>query len=156
MRRLVATALALTLATTVPAQSADFTVEDLTWMAGYWTGSDGAVEELWLAPAAGMMVGIHRDIRNNERAFFEYLRIETRSDGVYYVSRPSNQDEAEFQMAHMSETTVRFDNFAHDYPHTISYFLSGDSLIVAISGGIGEEYRSSRWVMKRSSMKETE
>lgn len=151
MKPLVTAALVLALATAVPVQGADFAVADLTWMAGYWTGSDGAVEELWLAPAEGLTVGIHRDTRNKERVFFEYLRIETRSDGVYYLSTPSNQPEAAFKLVEYDPgTRAVFENPGHDFPQRITYRRDGDELSVGISGQIDGEEKSSEWAFTRA------
>lgn len=146
----VAAVLVFTAALPAMASSAG-ALDEFGWLAGYWTNAseDGSstIEELWLPPAAGrLMVGVHRDVRNNERVFFEYLRIETRSDGVYYVSKPSNQDEAAFRLvAHAPGERAVFENPEHDFPQRIIYTLDGDVLTATISGTIGGEEKSSTW-----------
>ena len=154
MKRLVPVILVMLLS--APARAGDATIDDLAWMAGYWTlhSDDGSrfAEELWLAPAAGwLMVGVHRDTRNNERAFFEYLRIETRSDGVFYVSKPSNQEEAAFRLIeHTPGARAVFENAEHDFPQRIIYERSGDTLTASISGTIDGKERSSSWSFTRT------
>jgi hypothetical protein len=144
-----------------PALAGDATVDGLEWLAGYWTitGEDGAiaVEELWLSVAGQVMVGVHRDARNPERVFFEYLRIEARDGGVYYGSKPSNQPEAVFRLTeHEPGARALFENPDHDFPQRIAYTLDGGVLTVTISGIVGAEERSSRWTFTRTAFdKET-
>ena len=48
----------------------------------------------------GMLLGVgpHR-VRRARRRDYEYLRLEPRADGVYYVAMPSGQKEAAFKLA---------------------------------------------------------
>ena len=49
------------------------TLEALAWMAGTWVGEqDGTrMEELWMKPAGGLMLGLHRDVSaSGDKAFF--------------------------------------------------------------------------------------
>jgi hypothetical protein len=149
-------AIVITLVVALSARDSDDTLGDLAWMAGYWTSSDTegkwTIEELWLPPAAGrLMVGAHRDVRNNRRVFFEYLRIEARGDGVYYVSKPSNQDEAAFRLTeHSPGVRAVFENLEHDFPQRITYTLDGDVLTASISGTIEGKEKSSAWTFHRT------
>ena len=47
------------------------------------------VEEHWTRPAGGSMLGMSRTVAGNRTAEFEFLRIEQREDGIYYVAQPS-------------------------------------------------------------------
>jgi len=153
MKTLCVVTLALTAALATPVLGeTPVAVDDLSWMAGYWTGADDPrYEELWLAPAGGVMVGIGRDARREGRVSFEYLRIEPRADGAYYVAKPSNQPEAAFRLASAGPgPRAVFENPAHDFPQRISYALEGDVLTATVSGIVDGKERSSTFVMKRT------
>ncbi len=129
-------------------------VAALSWMAGYWVGVSGetTMEEFWLAPAAGMMVGLHRDVSGSKDVFFEFLRIEERDDSTFYIAKPSNQPSAEFRLVdgRAGLGLAIFENPDHDYPQRIRYDRVDNVLTVTISGTIEGEARSSTWVMKRT------
>ena len=46
----------------------------MAWLAGHWSNGEGAdrVEELWLEPRGGAMLGMHRDLRSGKFVFFEF------------------------------------------------------------------------------------
>ena len=50
-------------------------LEGLLWMVGSWSGTalETFSEELWIQPAGGVMLGLHRDVASGGQAFFEYL-----------------------------------------------------------------------------------
>ena len=63
------------------------TIDALAWMAGYWVrDAEGGrrVEELWLPLAGGVMLGLHRDVRADGRAWFEFLRLAADEGGLAY------------------------------------------------------------------------
>ena len=68
------------------AEKAD--VAALAWLAGSWLGTAGGVEmeELWLPPKGGAMVGLHRDVAGGRMVSFEFLRIESDADGLVYLA----------------------------------------------------------------------
>lgn len=59
-------------------------VQDLAWIAGSWTGSMVAdtVEETWLAPAGGAMVGVFRWLKDDEVFLYELMSLEETGEGV--------------------------------------------------------------------------
>jgi len=52
-------------------------VSSLTWLAGSWIASreGDTVEETWLPPSCGTMVGVSRTTRDGQTKFEEYMRI---------------------------------------------------------------------------------
>src|SRR6185503_2767987 len=67
------------------------TLADISWMAGDWqTAPDGRrqIEEHWTQVAGGSMLGMSRTVAGEKTVEFEYLRIEQRDDGIYYVAHP--------------------------------------------------------------------
>ena len=52
------------------------------------TSGDVTVEEHWTAPSGGTMLAVGRTVKKERTLFFEFLRIETRKDGLVYVAQP--------------------------------------------------------------------
>ena len=57
------------------------TLEDLAFLAGSWTSSDGTFEEHWLPPAGGTMAAVSRMVRKGATVLYELSAIETGEDG---------------------------------------------------------------------------
>lgn len=134
------------------AVSGDPTLADLAWIAGHWAGEENGTktEEAWFAPNGGLMLGMNREVRASGKAFFEYLRIEERKEGLFYVASPLGKGATDFTLADLGDGFVEFENPANDYPQRIRYERRGDSELVArISGGEGAEEQSQSWTWKR-------
>lgn len=58
-------------------ESTDSSIQDLTWMVGYWkgTGLGGECDELWLPPVDNSMVGTFRFFMEDRLVFSEYMHI---------------------------------------------------------------------------------
>jgi len=85
------------------------------------------------------MMGMSRTIVGEKTAEFEYLRIEQRTDGVYYVAHPKAQcPGTDFRLTRSSASEAVFENPQHDFPKRIIYRRIGDdSLTASIDGGEG-------------------
>ena len=70
--------------------AAPFRIDDLAFMSGDWQESSGSsqVDEHWTGVAGGSMMGMSRTVSGGRTVGFEYLRIESRTDGIYYVAHP--------------------------------------------------------------------
>ena len=137
----------------VPASKANpAALEPLAFMAGCWEGEQDGVrsEECWLAPAAGLMVGMHRDVFKNGRTMFEFLRIEAQETGVVYLASPRGAPATAFAMVSAQGNRVEFTNPMHDYPRRILYWADGrDKLKAAVEGpGKGKPTRE-EWTWTR-------
>ena len=107
------------------------------WMAGRWctTSPNDRSEEVWLAPAGGLMVGMSRTVSvARSRTQFEFLRIEMRDGVPSYLAQPQGRPAVEFRQVQGSEGSVRFENLTHDFPKRIEYRKNGDALHAEISG----------------------
>ena len=118
------------------------TIADLSWIAGDWQTAPGGraqIEEHWTNVAGGSMMGMSRTVAGDKTVEFEYLRIEQRADGVYYVAHPKARcPGADFKLTKASATEAVFENPQHDFPKRIVYRKSGDdSLTASIDGGEG-------------------
>ncbi len=121
----------------VPA--APVSLSPLTWLAGCWqrTTPTRVVEEQWMAPAGGVMLGMSRTVGAGDGRLieFEQLRIEARKDSAIYVAQPSRQAMAEFVAIAYNDSLILFENKAHDFPHRVGYRRVGaDSLAAWIEG----------------------
>lgn len=72
-----------------PAPGVRAELADLAWIAGDWTGEKQGdlVEESWLPPAAGAMLGAFRWVRGERVVVYELLALEQRPEGVVLVLR---------------------------------------------------------------------
>jgi hypothetical protein len=118
------------------------TLADLTWMTGDWQSAPGGktqVEEHWTTAAGGTMMGVGRSVAGNKTVEFEYLRIEQRADGIFYVAHPKARcPGTDFKLTRVSATEAVFENPQHDFPKRITYRKGeGDSLTATIDGGEG-------------------
>ena len=123
------------------------TITDLSWMSGDWQTAPGGrrqIEEHWTKVAGGSMMGMSRTVAGDKTAEFEYLRIEQRADGVYYVAHPKARcPGTDFKLTRASATEAVFENPQHDFPKRIIYRKSGDdSLTASIDGGEGTKAMS--------------
>lgn len=131
MRKLI---LVLAFALTTPL-FAEPKLADLSWMAGHWTGSkDGLqMEEIWLAPRGGVMLGMHRDAKG-AKASFEFLRIVETPDGIVYLAQPGGKPATPFPLAESSKGRAVFANPQHDFPKRIIYWLHDEQLCARVEG----------------------
>ncbi len=63
----------------------------VAWMAGRWEGRDAKgleMEEVWLEPKGGTMLGLHRDVAGGKAVSFEFLRIALEAEGLTYWASP--------------------------------------------------------------------
>lgn len=144
----------LLLTTPLPAageEAAPASVADLGWLAGAWCGeSDKATaEEHWIAPHGGVILGVHRDVREGRGTFFEYLRIVDEDGAVVYYASPAGRAATPFTLVESGERRAVFANPEHDYPQRIIYESTGEELTATIEGDVGGETRSSGWRWKK-------
>jgi hypothetical protein len=123
------------------------TIADLSWISGDWQTASGGraqIEEHWTNVAGGSMMGMSRTVAGEKTVEFEYLRIEQRADGVYYVAHPKARcPGTDFKLTKASGTEAVFENPQHDFPKRIIYRKNGDdSLTASIDGGDGTKAMS--------------
>jgi Domain of unknown function (DUF6265) len=125
------------LARAEPPAPARPTLSALSWLAGQWRieQPDRVVDEHWMAPAGGLMMGMSRTIHGARIEHeFSLLRQEPNGD-IVYVANPSKQSEAVFKLTSLGNDKAVFENPQHDFPKKIIYALQPDgSLLAAIEG----------------------
>jgi len=127
------------------------TITDLSWMAGAWQtapGGRGQIEEYWMAPAGGTMLGTSRTVAGDKTVEFEFLRIEQRGSEIYYVASPGGRCPAtDFKLTRLSNQEAVFENPQHDFPKRIIYVKGSDgSLTASIDAGEGTKSKSFPYV----------
>ena len=119
------------------------TLADISWIAGDWQTAPGGrrqIEEHWTAVAGGSMMGVSRTVAGDKTVEFEYLRIEQRADGIYYVAHPKARcPGTDFKLTRASATEAVFENPQHDFPKRVIYRKTDDGLTASIDGGEGSK-----------------
>src|ERR1043166_3071175 len=123
-------------------------LSDLSWIAGAWqtaTGGRAQIEEYWMPPAGGSMLGISRTVPGEKTVEYEYLRIEKRGEDIFYVASPGARYPAtDFKLTRVSNQEAVFENPQHDFPKRIIYRKGSDgSLTASIDAGEGTKDRKS-------------
>ena len=149
-RTIVAAGIFGLLAQLVPAdEKAKPTLAAVAWMAGTWKGADRgtAMEELWTDPKGGLMLGLHRDVRDGRAVSFEFLRIEENTEGLVYQGSPRGAPATPFRLTEIGDKRAVFANPEHDFPKRIIYWLDKDGALNArVDAGEGTKGQEWRWV----------
>jgi hypothetical protein len=109
---------------------------DLAFMAGCWKfeRNGRVVEEHWLAPAGGSLLGVSRTVAGGKTVEFEFLEIRDLPEGLTYIAHPSGQAEARFKATTRTTDEIVFENPTHDFPQRIRYRRAIDALGARIEG----------------------
>src|SRR4051812_26502695 len=91
------------------------TLHDIAWLAGEWqmASTRQCVEEQWTAPSTNLLVGMSRTVADGRTTSFEYIRIEARPDGIFYVAQPGGRPPVDFKLVSESSTELVFVNPGH-------------------------------------------
>jgi ketosteroid isomerase-like protein len=110
--------------------------QPLDWMAGHWCTDSGgnSVEEVWLPPRGGVLVGLGRTHTTDRTVGFEFLRIATVEGVQNYIAQPGGRPPTHFARTAGGEDWVRFENPEHDFPRRIEYRRDADSLYAEVAG----------------------
>ena len=144
------TAPAATSEAAAPSAAEGPALEALGWLRGCWLGSVNRREfrEQWSPARGGMMVGFSHtvigprmqgtlrekmdavgkpstDHSQDKTQDYEYLRLEQRPDGVYYVAVPSGKREVSFRLSDVKDESsgkaFTFTNLVDEFPQRIIY-----------------------------------
>lgn len=125
-------------------------LDKLDWIAGchVMDGPKAKIEEQWMKPGGGMMLGINRTIRNGKAVAHEFLRIDAKGTEVIYVGLVGTKGETPFKLTTQSETEVIFENPTHDFPQRIIYRKTADGILARIDGLVNGKERHQDFPMK--------
>jgi len=123
-------------------------LEKLAWLTGSWRMEKAGrlVEEQWMAPAGGVMLGMSRTVVKGRVVEYEFMQIREGPGGtLFFVAQPSGQKEAAFQLLSLEDNGVIFENREHDFPQRILYTREADgSVLAAIEGPLGMDDKRKR------------
>lgn len=121
----------------MPVHAAEAVIEDLSWLSGQWVGQEGdrRMEEHYMRPAGGIILGMSRTVRPGKGPQVEFIRIGPDADGhLAYHAHPMGQAPASFALVESAPGLAVFMNPQHDFPQKITYRRDGDSLTASIEG----------------------
>ena len=124
----------------------------VAWMAGSWRieGPGMTVEEQWMEPAGKLLLGMSRTT-SKRGSSFEFLRVEARADGIYYVAQPRGQAPTDFKLVRHSASEAVFENLQHDFPKRIIYRLASPTeLIARVEGDASSTEQPEEFKYKRA------
>ena len=128
----------------VPVAAPSSPIEHAAWLAGCWErrSGDRIVEEQWMRPRGGTMLGMARTVRGDSTIEWEHLRLAAERDTLVYHAMPSRQAPAAFRAISVSGDAMTFEDKAHDFPQRIIYRRApGDSLHARIEGTVRGQAR---------------
>jgi hypothetical protein len=129
------------------------TLRDIGWLAGEWQlmSATRCVEEHWTASSSNMLVGMSRTVVAGRTTSFEFVRIEARADGIYYVAQPGGRPPVDFKLASESASELVFVNPGHaDHLKKVIYRRESDgSLTARIEGENGGKAFSEDYPYRR-------
>jgi hypothetical protein len=120
---------------------------ELDWLAGNWIScrGDSYVEERWLGPSRGILVGAMLT-HGTRRTSFEYARIAPSADGTYvFHAQPAGRPQVEFRLVPAAAGHLVFENRAHDFPQRIIYWREGEALHARVEGLVRGTLESEEW-----------
>ncbi len=130
-------------ASTAPAD----TLASLSWLEGCWQGDVNQREftEQWMPARAGAMQGTSRMVMAGKSQGDEKLRLESRTDGIYYVVAPDGQKEQAFRFIGKTVDMIEgrgddiftFENPTQEFPQRIVYrHTAGGGLFAQVEGKV--------------------
>jgi hypothetical protein len=124
-------------------------IADFGFMAGCWQGGDAqtALEENWMRPGGGTMMGTSRVLAGGKAVFSEFVEVAEKPTGlVITVALGIGKPGVPFTRIAAGPDEVVFENPAHDFPQRIRYRKQSDTSVTARIEGIekgqakGEDY----------------
>jgi hypothetical protein len=132
------------------------TLHDIAWLAGDWQSTDGkqCVEEHWTTPSSNLMVGMSRTTEDGRTVSFEFLRIEARADGVYYMAQPGGRPPVDFKLSSAPGPELVFVNPGHgDHLKRIVYRReSADRISARVEGEDGGRAFTADFAYRRGAL----
>jgi hypothetical protein len=143
-----------------PPTNAGAALEPLAWLEGCWRGDVNQREyrEHWMPLRGGMLIGVSQTVMQGRIQGYEYLRLEARSDGVYYLATPSGKEAAAFRLQEQTvdqaegrnDTIFTFTSPRPEFPQRIVYRrASAGWLYASVEGKVGGADRQVIYPMRR-------
>ncbi|ESQ76396.1 hypothetical protein ABAC402_04660 [Asticcacaulis sp. AC402] len=121
-------------------------VTDLGWLAGCWVQKARGltVEETWLSPSGGALLGVGRTVRDDDGTLrsYEFMKIDSPNGVLTFTADPSGQNSASFPVKARTAEEITFENLAHDFPQQVVYRKAATGLHAHIQGVIGDKIKT--------------
>jgi hypothetical protein len=134
------TVLALMLMSVSGVGAQTVSIKDVAWLQGCWEMRDGdrVVEERWMLPRAGTMLGVGRTTRGEKLLEHEFVVLSEREGRLAYEAHPSGQPTATFMSRPITGREVVFEDPTHDFPQRVGYKSTGPGQLLAwVEGASG-------------------
>jgi hypothetical protein len=132
------------------------TLKSLAWLDGCWRGAVNQREfrEHWMPLRGAMMLGMGQTVMQDKTQDYDYLRLESRADGVHYVIIPSGQPETDLRLtaaiADDAGSEFTFVNRVDAFPQRVVYRRMPDGWLYAtIEGKLNGEERKQTFPFRR-------
>ena len=139
-----------------PAPVDTASLASLAWLEGCWRGAVNQREfrEHWLPLRGGMMIGVSHNVMQGKTQDYEYLRLESRADGIHYVAIPSGKPPADFRLTTATSddrgTRFAFANAVDEFPQQLVYHRGSEGWLYAtIEGKLNGAARTATYPMRR-------
>ena len=140
--------------------STDDPLAPLAWLDGCWRGSVNQRDfrEQWMPLRGGMLIGVSQIVMGGKTQGYEYLRIEARADGIYYIATPAGAKEDAFKFTGKTIDTAgdrgdelfAFERSSSEFPQRIIYRrASGGWLYAQVEGKVNGAERQVIYPMRR-------
>jgi hypothetical protein len=128
-------------------------IADLAWLQGCWSSVAGerTVEEHWMGPRGGTMLGVGRTVQAGRLVEHEFLVIREDRDRLVYEARPSGQAPATFAARELTTRSVVFENLQHDFPQRVGYRREDYGVLGWIEGPQNGQVRRIEFRYRRAS-----
>lgn len=137
----------LTAAAHAQAPVAKPTLQDFAWLSGHWRIEQGdrLIDEHWMAPAGGLMMGMGRNLQAGKVREYEFTMLRQEPNGdILYIASPAKQTEATFKLTSLRNGEAVFENPEHDFPKKIVYARQADGSLLAAVEGPGRDGKPHR------------
>lgn len=128
------------------------TIDQVAWLEGCWTQTrpNGVVEEHWMRPGGGTMLGMSRSLRGGKLQNYEYTRIVETGGSLAFTAEPSGQEQGNFALKGLTPDEAVFENLTHDFPQRVIYRRHGaDAMTGRIEGQIDGQAKAIDFPYKR-------
>jgi uncharacterized protein DUF6265 len=146
--------ISLFLAVPAHAQTPKPTINDFQFLAGCWElNTNGReINEQWMKPSGGVMLGMGRTVVDGKVREYEFTQIREDKDGaIFFVAKPSGQEEGSFKLINFQNKEAVFENLGHDFPQRVIYRLQSDgSLSARVEGTLKGQTRGIDFPYKRA------
>jgi len=132
----------------------------LAWLEGCWKGTAGprTFREHWMPLQGAMMIGVSQTIEKGVTQGYEFLRLEPRPGGVFYVASPVGKPETALRFegetadktGERNDAIFTFVNPKQEFPQVITYRRAKEGwLYAAVEGKVGGAERKATYPMRR-------